>query len=170
MTKIFMTTILGSLLAMAPITQAGEVDVSFKDPQKFRDIRTSESTQKRFETKTLERLTEHFQGLASELPERQKLIIEITQLDLAGRVDPSYGPPGSRYRIVDRSDVPQIDFNYQLLDEGGDVLAADAVSLRDLALGQTVRRGNQRNDALFYEKAMISDWFWSESGLLAKNN
>lgn len=66
---------------------------------------------------------------------------------------------GSDVRVIQRVDIPRMTFSYSLTDSSGEVLKSeDDFKLKDMGFMDTNIR-NMRNENLFYEKAMLDDWF-----------
>ncbi|WP_440874949.1 DUF3016 domain-containing protein [Thalassotalea sp. PLHSN55] len=145
-----------SFLSIAPMASAAESEVTWTNPDDYRDIRPGNtSTKKRFQEHVFSELEEHFAKLASKLPEDQKLIIDVTDVDLAG--DVRIGAI-NQIRIVKDIYHPRIKFSYQLVNADGSEVVADEINLKDMSFlsGSQMR---YRNDAFGYEKKMLDDWF-----------
>ena len=155
-----MRTVLSTLAVFTVVTfaslagaahAAGTVDVTYVDPDRFTD--TGRWTVDR--ERNLEALSTVFQGLAKQLPDGQKLQLQVLDVDLAGDVE----PVGTReLRIVrGRADWPQMTLRYTLL-QGDRMLKSGESHLADLGytfgLGTVLDRG-----PLHYEKRMVEDWF-----------
>ena len=72
------------LLAAAGAASAGGVSVKYQDPDKFSDVPFWEQDR----DQVLKELTTHVESLARQLPANQQLSITVTDIDLAGRVEP----------------------------------------------------------------------------------
>jgi N-acetyl-beta-hexosaminidase len=142
-----------------------EVEVEWVKPEKYRDVRSSNESRKRFRENTFEHISEYMSKLALALPDNNKLLIKVSDLDLAGRVWPAsfigLGMSGADVRVVKSIDIPRINFSYQLLDTSGQVLQEAEVKLKDMSF---LDRSNYsfRNEALRYEKNMLKRWFNQE--------
>ncbi len=142
-----------------------EVEIEWDKPEKYRDVRPSNESRKRFRETTFEHISEYMNKLALALPENNKLLIKVSDLDLAGRVWPAsfigLGIGGADVRVVKNIDIPRINFSYQLLDTSGQVLQEAEVELKDMSF---LDRSNHffRNEALRYEKNMLRRWFNQE--------
>ena len=135
--------------------QAAEVEVKWSNSDKYSDIDAGEEHRKHFKERTFKSFEKHFADLAATLPEQQKLIVDITDVDLAGDVNFS---GIKRIRVVKSIYFPRIDFSYQLLNADNKVIKGKEVSLKDLGfLSHTGLR--YRNKTLSYEKEMLDDWF-----------
>ncbi|HET8817006.1 MAG TPA: DUF3016 domain-containing protein [Pseudidiomarina sp.] len=150
-----------SLALISSTALAATAKVEFKNPDDYRDIEAVNERQSSFQEQLFAGLTEHFEMLAAKLPEGNTLSITVTDLDITGRVEPTYGQGGAAYmRIVDRIDYPRIEFNYQYSDSSGAVLSEESVNLRDLGAHQTMRAAKESGrDELYYEKELLNDWF-----------
>jgi hypothetical protein len=153
-------------LSSQVVAQAN-VEIEWDKPEEYRDVRPSNESRKKFREATFEHLNEYMNKLASALPEDQKLLMKVSDLDLAGQVWPiSYlglGHGGSDVRIVKNIDIPRINFSYQLLTQSGQVVKQAEVKLKDMSF---LDRSNRsfKSDSLRYEKNMLQRWFKKEFG------
>jgi hypothetical protein len=144
------------------IIEVDNVSVTWGDYREFTDIRSPNSSKKRFAKHTFERLTKYIAKLASDLPEGQNLQLSVTNLDLAGRVLPlsfaGLGNNMSEQRIIKRIDIPRMSFSYTLVDASGATLKQGEANLKDMNF---MERHNPffRSEALKYEKNMLRQWF-----------
>lgn len=147
------------------VAAQSKVEIEWDKPEKFRDVRASNESRKRFRDSTFERIDEYMNELALTLPDNKKLLMKVTDLDLAGQVLPAsfigLGHGGSDVRVIKNIDIPRISFSYQLLDSSGQVLQTAAVKLKDMSF---LDRNNHffRNEVLRYEKNMLKRWFDEE--------
>jgi hypothetical protein len=142
----------GALLCATGAANAG-VNVRFANPESYADLPFPADERAR----VLNGLTKHFEKLGAKLPSGQDLEVEVIDLDLAGRVEPSYGR-GQDMRILrDQADWPSMRLRYTLRS-GGEVVGNGEEKLNNMIyLGRANR--HDRNDALRYEKQMIDEWF-----------
>lgn len=142
-----------------------EVEIEWDKPEKYRDVRPSNESRKRFRESTFEHIHEYMNKLALALPENKKLLMTVSDLDLAGQVWPAsfagFGQSGSDVRIIKHIDIPRMNFSYQLVDQTGEVLQQADVKLKDMSFFD--RSGHFfRNEPLRYEKNMLKRWFKKE--------
>ncbi|RUO76853.1 DUF3016 domain-containing protein [Pseudidiomarina taiwanensis] len=151
-----------SFPALAATTQ-----VTFKDPESYRDIEAVNELQSRFEEKIFTGLREHFTALGELLPESNQLNITVTELDITGRVEPTFGVGGAQaMRVVDRIDFPRIHFSYTYTDASGQVVKTEEVKLNDVGFEQGMRRAlRSGRDQLYYEKKLLDEWFYKSFGI-----
>lgn len=143
------------ILVLWTEVEAAEVEVKWSNPDKYSDIDAGEAHRKHFKERTFKSFEKHFAELAATLPEQQKLILDITDVDLAG--DVNFGGM-KRIRVIKSIYFPRINFNYQLLNADNTVIKGEEVSLKDMGfISHTSLR--YRNETLNYEKEMLDDWF-----------
>jgi len=142
-----------------------EVEIEWDKPDKYRDVRPSNESRKRFREATFEHINEYMNELSLALPDNQKLLMRVSDLDLAGQVWPTshlgLGYGASDVRIVKSIDIPRINFSYELLNESGEVLQQAEVKLKDMSF---LNRSHRffKNESLRYEKSMLQRWFKQE--------
>lgn len=164
--SITATSICAVLLSSTVVvpSHAGELKLTWKEPTSFTDVRPSNESRARFRERTLKSLEAHLVELAATLPKSQTLSMVVTNIDLAGQVWPSQfigfgNNMGTDVRVIQRVDIPRMTFSYSLTDSSGEVLKSEEnFQLKDMGFMDTNIR-NMRNENLFYEKAMLDDWF-----------
>jgi hypothetical protein len=138
------------------------VEIVWENPEKYTDVAPSNDSRKRFRERTFKHLNDYLNELAADLPVGNKLLLTVSDLDLAGRVWPAsfvgLGHSGSDVRLIKRVDIPRINFSYQLVDANGQIVQQAAVKLKDMSFMNSARH-LFRHDALGYEKNMLNDWF-----------
>ena len=112
------------LLAAASAASAGEVTVKYQDPDKFVDVPFWDQDREQ----VLKELTAHFQHLARQLPPNQQLQITVTDLDLAGRVEPRRRTLRDIRVLRGGADWPTMELQYTL-EQDGKVIASKKVQL-----------------------------------------
>ena len=155
MTK-FITSLLSLTIILAQMSavQAAQVEVKWTNPDKYTDIKAGEGHRKKFQEQTFKTLEEHFTKMAEMLPEQQKLLVDVTNLDLAGDVNYTM----KRIRIIKDIFTPRMKFSYQLLNADNTVVKSEDVSLNDMGFMMS-NSLKYRNKSLSYEKKMLDDWF-----------
>ena len=148
-------SLLVTLLAFQSVANAASSEVKWTDYESYRDILPGNGNKKAFRERTFKALEEHFAKLASTLPEKQVLKIEVTDVDLAGD---THAGGMNQYRIVKEIYRPRMEFNYQLLDESGKVIKTEEVNVKDMNFLSNSQL-KYRNEFLGYEKKMLDDWF-----------
>lgn len=136
--------------------QAAQVEVKWSNPDKYSDIFPGEGHRKHFKERTFKSFEKHFAKLANSLPENQKLVLDITNVDLAG--DVHFGGGIKRIRVVKDIFFPRLEFSYQLLAADKSVITTQEVSLKDMSF---LMHGRSRysSRSLSYEKEMLDRWF-----------
>lgn len=146
------------------IDESKRVYVYWVNPKDFTDIKPSNGIRSKFRNRTMEELHEFVDKLAKKLPEGHKLKLNVTDLDLAGRVWPGHFAglnSASDVRVVRKLDIPRLDFSFELMNGSGEVLKSGVKELKDLSF-MTRIGGIQKHDSLRYEKNMLKAWFKRE--------
>ena len=142
-------------LTQGQLVQAAQIEVKWSNPDKYSDIDAGQEHRQHFKDRTFKAFEKHFAKLAKSLPENQKFVLDITNVDLAG--DVNFGGT-KRIRIVKDIFFPRMDFSYQLLGADNTVIKGADVALKDMGfLMHTNFR--YRNKTLGHEKEMFDDWF-----------
>lgn len=150
----------GFLLICLPAL-AAETEVTWQKPEKFTDIRAGDEPAERFRERVLAGLEETFTRLGERLPEDQLLRITVTDLTLAGRVEPMQTYRGlEQVRVVRPLYEPRMDLYYELLDADGNTLDEGEANLRGSRMLEQARiRRPGTSDVVEYESHMIERWF-----------
>jgi hypothetical protein len=145
----------------AKASAASRVEVTFVDPDKFSDAADASRGSDYGRDGNLDILKEHLERRASRaIGEGQKLVVKITDVDLAGEVEPWRGPRLQDVRIVKEIYPPRIDLSFQLLDSAGAVVKEGTRHLTDMSFLMNV--SPIRKDARIYEENLLDDWIRAE--------
>ncbi len=144
-----------SFLVIQHSVLAATVEVTWKNPDKYRDVDPGNGSKKRFRESTFKDFEKHFTKLAESLPEDETLKIEVTDIDLAG--DTHIGGI-KQLRIIKSLYFPKLTFSYQLIANDKSIVKSESVKLKDMSF---MMRSNlkYKHQALGYEKKMLDDWF-----------
>jgi DUF3016 family protein len=140
---------------------AATAEINFVNPEKFTDVG------KRYQwvegDTALAGLRDYLVKQAAErLPADQKLVIDVTDVDLAGQYDPRQ-LASRQVRVVKQDHPPRMDLSFRLLAADGTVLQEGERNLRDYGFMTSPSLGFE-NDYLRYEKAMLEEWMQREFG------
>lgn len=139
-----------------PVTENGMVKIEWKDPKSFRDVKAVGDIQSRYEMRTFETLTKNLNKEAVKvLKPNQKLELQVTNLDLAGDVRPTFGASSHDMRVVKDIYPPRITFTYTVTQDGKTIMAG-AEKLTDLGFMHSVGRINEKPTR--YESKLLVDW------------
>jgi hypothetical protein len=159
-TSVLNLAIVATLFAGA--ANAAEVSVKWGEVKSFTDFEAVNELKSRFEERTKANFTEYVEALGQKLPEQNKLQVTFNDVDLAGRVEPTFGATSSAFqRILDDISYPHLVISYKYTDAQGSVLSeAENVELKSLAPPRNIRNvmGSSR-DSLYFEKELLQDWF-----------
>lgn len=142
-----------------------KVEIIWQEPDKFSDVRPTNESRIKFRERTFSHLNDYINELADDLPNGQKLVMNVTNLDLAGEVLPTsfvgIGHSFNDVRVIKNLYIPRMSFSYQLLNSNGMLLQEKEVELKDMSF---LDRHNRffSNETLRYEKSMVANWFEDE--------
>lgn len=135
---------------------AASSEVTWTEPEKYRDIRPGNENRKSFQDRIFSSFEKHFSQLAERLPEGQTLKIDVTNVDLAGD---THAAGINQTRIVKEMYPPRMNFSYQLVNADGSIAQAETVELKDMSFMMN-RALKYRNTSIGSEKKMLDDWFF----------
>lgn len=148
----------GSVLTAAE-SKSDEVTVSFHEPKKFTDVRShfGGDTDQYY----LDTLATHLKRTVSKrLAPGMKLEVTFTDIDLAGDFVP--GDVRSQdIRVIKEIYIPRQKLVFKLIDADGQVVAEGERRLSDLNFMNNASIIG-RNEPLFHDKALLSDWISRE--------
>jgi hypothetical protein len=137
------------------------VEVNFVEPDKFSDAADGQRGSDFRRDENLAELKDYFVERASRyLAEGQRLVINVTDVDLAGEVEPWRTSGAHDLRIVKDIYTPRIQLEYQLLDASGAVLKEEKRTLHDMSFNMKLHIN--RSDRRVHEKSLIDDWLRNE--------
>lgn len=145
-------------LCVAALAQAATVEITWQDPEKYRDIRAGNEGQQNFQDRATAALTRAFEDAAADhLPADQSLHLTITDVDLAGDVEYFFLDFPQGIRVMRDIYFPSISFSYELKDATGTVIKSGEENIKDL--GYRFSGMMFINDPPFnYENRLIHDW------------
>ncbi|QXD24939.1 DUF3016 domain-containing protein [Opitutia bacterium ISCC 51] len=153
--KTLTLLILSSLIAAG--AASAQVEVTFQEPEQFRDIDYGDGNTRRGIKVHIPILEKHIIKFGKRfLKEGQTLTMTVTDVDLAGDYEPWLSPDFDDIRIVKDIYPPRISFSYELKDAEGKVLKSGEENLVDMNFQYRMRV--RTHDELFYDKEMITDW------------
>ncbi len=172
------TLFLGALLICGPLfarSENGEkknynndqVNVSWTDPAQFTEAKYG----RQFHQPEPEIWLTDFQKLlvrraSAVLKPGQHLDIKITNVKLAGQVEPFHGPGATDVRVIRSIYPPEIDLSFTLTGADGQVLDSGERKLRDPAF---LDRGSaSRSETYRFERRLLEDWISTEFGKRSK--
>ncbi|GLR71197.1 DUF3016 domain-containing protein [Agaribacter marinus] len=137
----------------------GKVSIEWVKPKEFHDVIPSGhiSPRPKYRKFVFNRLHKHFEKLSEKLPEGYALELLVTDLDMAGDTRRNF----NNVRVLQRIDIPRMEFSYQLKDANGSIVSNNQVKIKDMNFLDGLST-IQRHRALFYEREMISEWFEKE--------
>ncbi|NHQ92782.1 DUF3016 domain-containing protein [Janthinobacterium lividum] len=155
--------IAGLALLASSAAWAG-TEVHFSKPDQFTDVPFDPHERE----DVLKELTRHFEKLGTALPPGQTLKIDVTDVDLAGRENPSLRA-GQDIRVMNgRVDWPRMRLHY-VLEQDGKVISSGNAALSDMSYLSRINPYFS-TEKLRYEKLMIDDWYADTFGVKLKRH
>ncbi|MEG0882451.1 MAG: DUF3016 domain-containing protein, partial [Janthinobacterium sp.] len=155
--------IAGLALLASSAAWAG-TEVHFSKPDQFTDVPFDPHERE----DVLKELTRHFEKLGAALPPGRTLKIDVTDVDLAGRENPSLRA-GQDIRVMNgRVDWPRMRLHY-VLEQDGKVISSGDAALSDMSYLSRINPYFS-TEKLRYEKLMIDDWFSDTFGVKVKRH
>jgi hypothetical protein len=155
-----LVTILG--LQAAPKAPP-RAEVTFSEPDKFSDAADDQRGSDFGREANLSELKSYIEDRANVyVPEGQKLQVTITDVDLAGEIEPWRSSSLRDARIVKDIYPPRIQLNFKLTDATGAVVKEGTRNLTDLAFLMNIYPN--RSEQRVYEKALLDNWLRSDFG------
>lgn len=162
MKKLNFTNILSmTALLFSAQSYAGEASLTWNDPAQYTDIKPGIATQKATLSSIQKAFTETFDASATQLPSGYVFNAEITNVDLAGRVDPPQvmNPNLMNTRVLTANYFPAITLNYTLSNAKGEVIQhANDVVVKDMDYLSGTNAASKMTP-YYYETRMIKNWF-----------
>jgi hypothetical protein len=154
-----------ALLSLAPVVQAATLQLSWSEPNKYRDIRATDTNKYKFQARVMAELEKQFRKEAEKLPADQVLQVAVSDLDLAGEVEYFYTSYPFGLRVIRNVDFPQIEFSYELRDAAGKAVKTGEEKLSDLGFrSSALVAANRLDSSLHYEKKLIHEWYQQTFG------
>jgi len=144
---------LAGLALLSAGAASAAVTVNYVHPEKFSDLPFTPWERQQ----ALDALAGHFQKLGQALPPGQDLRIEVLDVDLAGREEPSRRGAHEIRVLRGGADWPRIHLRY-VLESNGSVIKSGDEQISDMMYLDHVPHYTD-GDLLQYEKQMLDDWF-----------
>lgn len=139
------------------LTSDGNVYVVWKDPAKYTDIESTVWLQSKFEKYLFTELTDELGQVANNyLGKDQQLDLMVTNVDLAGDVQPTFGAGPDDVRVVSDLYPPRITFEYSL-KSNGKVVKQGKENINDMSFLFGIQPIT--NDPFPYEREILTKWF-----------
>ncbi|WP_394204585.1 DUF3016 domain-containing protein [Shewanella waksmanii] len=139
-----------------PVTEVGQVKITWQDPSSYRDVKAASDIQSRYEQRTFDNLTKELnKQFEKRFGTNQKLEMVVTDVDLAGDVRPTFGATMNDIRVIKDIYPPRINFSYQVLEDGKVVMGGEE-KLTDLSFMHKV--GRMDDKPLRHEYRLLEDW------------
>ena len=139
---------------------AGDVSVTWQNPEKFTDIESDDLDAKAFQAQLFEVLETEFRKQAQNLPAGSTLSVTVSDFNMAG--ERRVGRDGDYRRIVNDTYSPGMRLDYVLTDSGGAELSRQAgMMYRNIGFldANSMIRADLSPKSFYHETALIRKWF-----------
>ena len=142
---------------------ASRLSVTFVQPERFTDVKDSVLRSERGTADLLGDLGRYLRAEGErQVPAGLALEVRVTDVDLAGEIEPWRGPQFDRVRIMREIYAPRIDLEFRLVDGQDAVVKQGRRVLRDPLY--LTRAASNDSDRLRYDKQLLGDWLRQEFG------
>ncbi|GIU21804.1 DUF3016 domain-containing protein [Shewanella schlegeliana] len=139
------------------MTNDGNVNILWQTPNDYSDIEATIGLQSTFEQYLFTQLTDELGKLANKhLANDQQLDLTVTNVDLAGDVQPTFGATTNDIRVISDLYPPKISFDYALT-QNGKIIKSGSEKLNNMGFLFGIQPIT--NDAFPYERDLLLDWF-----------
>lgn len=148
-------------LTTAFSTEPGNVRINLVQPQKFSDFHIQGRLENDSAAIFRDQISSYLSPIVAKRFPGDTLTLTFTDIDLAGRIDPSKTRKLSNIRIDRNVASPlRLYFDYSLTDSHGKTLATGSKSLvdADYLYRYTYYSDQAKTATLFYEKATLYRW------------
>ena len=154
--KHFVCSLVTAMVAVGTAC-AGQVKVSWQEPDNYTDIREGNELRDSFRQGLFRDFEMLFTDLARKLPDGYVFDVTVTDVDLAGEVNGMHWGLWPDIRVIKALYWPRMSFDYKLTDSTGQMLASGHEDIKDMAFFE---RGVQYRLTRFsFEERMLRDWF-----------
>ncbi|MGS0675470.1 DUF3016 domain-containing protein [Shewanella sp. 0m-4] len=140
------------------MTNDGNLNILWQDINQYSDIEATIGLQSKFEQYLFTELTDELGQLANKhLAKDQQLDLTVTNVDLAGDVQPTFGATAADdIRVVTELYPPKISFDYTL-SQNGKVIKSGTEKLDNMGFLFGIQPIT--NDPFPYERDLLTNWF-----------
>jgi hypothetical protein len=153
----------GVLQATNTAKSAGLVRVMFIAPEKFTDVSDGWSSPDHYRDHVLAEFKSQIEASARDyVTGGSQLEIKVTDIDLAGNIEPWRGPEFSHIRILRDIYPPRMELEFRLIGANGKVISEGKRRLMNP--GYLMGSALPASDPLRFDKEIIRRWIRQEFG------
>ncbi len=136
---------------------AGSAKVTWQEPDNYTDIREGNDLRDSFRQALFSEFELLFADLARQLPDGCVFDVSVTDVDLAGEVNPMHFGLWRDIRVFKPLYWPRMSFDYKLTDGMGQMLVSGHEDIKDMAFFDRIVQ--LRLTRFSFEQRMLRDWF-----------
>lgn len=139
------------------VTHDGNLAIIWKDPSQYSDIESTTWLQSKFGPYLFSELTDELGRVTNKvLSKNQKLDLMVTNVDLAGDVQPTFGASVNDIRVVSDLYPPKISFDYSL-SQDGKVIMSGSEKIQNMGFLFGIQPITSQ--PFPYESKLLTKWF-----------
>jgi Protein of unknown function (DUF3016) len=146
------------LLACITPAVAGTVTVSFIHPETYTDASLSGGHTTKADQWTFDEIGRYLESLGARLPPQQVLTLDVSNVDLAGKIEWWRRRDAYNLRILRDVYPPRFRLHHRLAEGGRTLLEAEESVVDPMYLANSALYFTP-TDPLRFEKAMLRNWF-----------
>ncbi len=157
--KFTVITFVTGIFFSMTTTLAAKVEVKLIEPKKFHDAEVTGKSRGQSIEDVEAALTSLFQAASKGvIKDSENLIVEVTDLDLAGYMERAWKNTGKDIRIVKDNDRYRLEFRYQLTDSDGKVLKEGEQKIKEFLRNVPVRKAHNSPQLVSYMQDDVEEW------------
>ena len=163
--KFGILVLTGIVVLGVSFTAAANVELKFVEPKKFHDIDVSGMSKNSGIDTVHKQLNELIlEVTAGVIDKSDTLVIEVTDMDLAGDMEYFFGPDRRDIRIVRDQERYRLEFSYQLKSSSGEIKKSGEIKIKEFLHHRPVINKSNRYQMISYMRDDIEKWADSEFG------
>ncbi len=162
-TTIYLIALVATIGFFTSQSVIAKTEVKFSEPEKFRDVLVTGNSKARSLKLVNQDLNALFEQLSKDyISENETLSIEVTEIDLAGDIEPMVGPHHEDLRIIRDSDYYRLSFNFEVRNESGEIMQKGEKEIKNFVSQGISNRFSNDNTVSHFEKD-LKKWFKESS-------
>lgn len=163
MKKLIYSFLCLSLSLSTSLWATERMAVELVDPDKFTDFSVQGMNEDRTSSIFYSELKRFIDmEIARLLPDGVNVKLEVTDIDMAGDIQPWRNRNNADIRYVEHIYPPRMTFRYEIKSHEGNVLAAGETRIRDMNFLFGINNHFRTYNSFQYEFRMLSDWLRRE--------
>ncbi len=161
--KLFMFSVIVSILFLFSESVTAKIELQLIKPEKFRDIDVADKSEKYSISEARRDAIALFEAAAKDyLGEGDTLLIEVLDIDIAGRIDHMLRAGNNEIRVIRDNDLYRLKFRFKLKNKSGEITKEGEKYIHEFLKLSRKRYLGQVGNSLSYMKQPLDKWFTEE--------